>query len=303
MQNSGFLNLNKPLNFTSHDCVGKMRKLLKIKKIGHGGTLDPSATGVLPIAIGRVTRLLQFLPETKAYLAKIRFGLRTNTDDLDGDILERNLSPDLTLEQVKIHLPSFLGEIEQIPPAFSAIKQGGTPLYKLARKGEAVEVPTRIVKIENLEVLNWVEGDFPELELKITCGSGTYIRAIARDLGNLVKVGATLVSLERSLSCGMKIENSLTFSEIEQKIKTDQLILIAPTEMLTHLPEIILDETTGKRWCQGQKITIDHINNLALTSSIRVKNDQDLLLGIGELNLVEDQPLLKAKVVLEPCDK
>jgi tRNA pseudouridine55 synthase len=300
MQDSGFLNLNKPLDFTSHDCVGKMRKLLKTKKIGHGGTLDPSATGVLPIAIGRVTRLLQFLPETKAYLAKIRFGIRTNTDDLAGDILESNLSPHLSLADVKLHLPSFLGEIEQIPPAFSAIKQGGTPLYKLARKGEAVVVPTRIVKIENLEVLNWVEGDFPELELKITCGSGTYIRAIARDIGSLVKVGATLVSLERSLSCGMNIEDSLTFTEIEQKIKTDQLTLIVPAQMLTHLPEISLDETSAKRWCQGQKMIIDSLAHLPLNTAIRVKNEQDLLLGIGELNLVEDQPLFKAKVVLEP---
>jgi tRNA pseudouridine55 synthase len=132
---SGFLNINKPLGWTSHDCVGKVRRLLGLKKVGHGGTLDPLATGVLPIAVGHVTRLLQFLPEKKAYIAKIRFGIRTNTDDLEGEVLESNISSSLTLSDVKIHLPSFLGEIEQIPPAFSAIKKDGSPLYKLARKG------------------------------------------------------------------------------------------------------------------------------------------------------------------------
>ncbi len=300
MQYSGFLNLNKPKDFTSHDCVGKMRRLLHLKKIGHGGTLDPSATGVLPIAVGKVTRLLQFLPEKKAYIAKICFGIRTNTDDLEGEILERNLSSDLTLEDIKLHLPSFLGEIEQIPPAFSAIKQGGTPLYKLARKGEDVAVPKRIVKIEKIEVLKWFCGDFPELELKITCGSGTYIRAIARDLGNLVKKGATLGSLERVLSCGMEIKESLTFEEIETKIKEDNLTLISPEKMLSHLPIFSLKNEIGKRWCQGQKIMIEDSLNLAFNRVIRVKNEDNLLLGVGEFNLIENEVLLIAKVVLNP---
>lgn len=297
---SGFLNLNKPKDFTSHDCVGKLRRLLHLKKIGHGGTLDPSATGVLPIALGNVTRLLQFLPETKAYIAKIRFGISTNTDDLEGDILERILSPDLTLEDIKVHLPSFLGEIEQIPPAFSAIKQGGTPLYKLARKGASVTVPKRIVKIENIEVLNWFWGDFPELYLKITCGSGTYIRAIARDLGILSKKGATLANLERVLSCGMEIKESLTFEDIETKIKENNLTLIPPEKMLNHLPIFTLNDDIGKRWCQGQKIIIEDSLNLGFNNAMRVKNEQDLLLGVGELNLIENEVILKAKVVLNP---
>lgn len=299
MHKSGFINLNKPLGFTSHDCVGKMRRLLHLKKIGHGGTLDPLATGVLPLAVGNVTRLLQFLPETKAYIAKIRFGISTNTDDLEGEILKTILSPDLTLEEVKNHLPSFLGEIEQIPPAFSAIKQGGTPLYKLARKGKNIEVPKRIVKIEKIEVLNWFSGDFPELELKITCGSGTYIRSIARDLGFLSKRGATLANLKRVVSCGLMIEESLTFEEIERKIQEDNLTFISPEKVLDHLTVITLKDEIGKRWCQGQKIEIDDYSNLPFDRGIRVKNEEGLLLGIGELNLTENETILKAKVVLQ----
>jgi tRNA pseudouridine55 synthase len=299
---SGFLNINKPLGWTSHDCVGKVRRLLGLKKVGHGGTLDPLATGVLPMAVGHVTRLLQFLPEKKAYIAKIRFGIRTNTDDLEGEVLESNISSSLTLSDVKIHLPSFLGEIEQIPPAFSAIKKDGSPLYKLARKGEQVDVPKRIVNIEKIEVLNWFEGDFPELELKIICGGGTYIRAIARDLGSLVKVGGTLASLERTLSCGMEINESLTFEQIESNLSQYNLDLIPPEKVLNHLKVINLNEDEGRRWCQGQKIVIDDPADFPFSTPLRVKNDQGILLGIGELYFEENQTLLKVKVVLSPLN-
>ena len=294
----GFINLNKPLGWTSHDCVGKTRKLLGIKKVGHGGTLDPLATGVLPIAVGKVTRLLQFLSEKKAYLAKIRFGVSTNTDDLEGEVLKENIARNLTIEDIKFHLPSFIGEIEQIPPAFSAIQKDGKRLYELARKGKKVDVPKRIVNIENIEILNWFPSDFPELELKITCGSGTYIRAIARDLGEKVKFGATLASLDRILSCGMEIEESITFEDIEKALKENNLSLITPEKLLTHLPFISLPEDTAQKWCYGQKIIIDDTKNLPFDVPIRVKNQDNLLLGVAQLIIVENKPLLKAKVIL-----
>ncbi|MDX2256195.1 MAG: tRNA pseudouridine(55) synthase TruB, partial [Pseudanabaenaceae cyanobacterium bins.39] len=181
----GFISIDKPPEITAHDCVSKLRKLLKQKKIGHGGTLDPMATGVLPIAVGNATRLLRFLPSGKAYIAKIRFGLVTNTDDITGEIVSDRPCSNLNLDTVKDLLPLFQGKITQRPPAFSAIQVDGKRLYDLARRGEITEadVPMREVEVKEIKVLGWTEGDYPELDVAIACGAGTYIRAIARDLG------------------------------------------------------------------------------------------------------------------------
>lgn len=146
---NGFISIDKPPQITAHDCISKLRKLLKQKKIGHGGTLDPMATGVLPIAVGNATRLLRFLPEGKAYDAKIKFGVVTNTDDITGEVLSDRPCPDLNLDDVEKLLPLFQGEITQRPPAFSAIQVNGQRLYDLARRGEIVEsdIPLRSVKV------------------------------------------------------------------------------------------------------------------------------------------------------------
>lgn len=133
---NGFLNLNKPFGLTSHDCVARVRRLLHLKRVGHGGTLDPAAIGVLPIALGRATRLLQYLSHDKAYRATVRFGVRTATDDMAGEVLAADPCPQLTLPEVQKFLPQFLGKIQQIPPSYSAIQVGGKRLYELARAGK-----------------------------------------------------------------------------------------------------------------------------------------------------------------------
>ncbi|MGA1623992.1 MAG: tRNA pseudouridine(55) synthase TruB, partial [Synechocystis sp.] len=198
----GFLNLNKPLQWTSHDCVGKVRRLLKTRKVGHGGTLDPLASGVLPIAVGKATRLLPYLPTAKRYKALVRFGVRTDSDDLAGNIIEEQSASSLTLAAIEAELPHFFGKIHQIPPQYSAIQVGGKRLYELARAGIACEVPSREVEIFKLQILDWRSGDKPELTLMVDCGEGTYIRALARDLGDRLGLGATLAGLERQLSGG-----------------------------------------------------------------------------------------------------
>lgn len=157
----GFLNLNKPFGWTSHDCVARVRKLLRLKRVGHGGTLDPAATGVLPIALGKATRLLPYLPGEKVYQATIRFGVRTTTDDLEGEIINSQPAFGLDLPEVKAALCQFLGKIEQIPPSYSAIQVGGKRLYDLARQGEVVTAPARTVEILQTEVLDWRPGIFP----------------------------------------------------------------------------------------------------------------------------------------------
>jgi tRNA pseudouridine55 synthase len=147
---NGFISIDKPPQITAHDCVSKLRKLLKQKKIGHGGTLDPMATGVLPIAAGNATRLLRFLPDGKAYEARIRFGIVTNTDDITGEVISDRPCPNLTIDEVKSLLPLFQGKITQRPPAFSAIQVNGQRLYDLARRGEIAEadIPMRSVEIK-----------------------------------------------------------------------------------------------------------------------------------------------------------
>ena len=293
----GFLNLNKPKDWTSHDCVAKVRRLLKIRKVGHGGTLDPLATGVLPIAVGKATRLISYLPHRKAYQAKVRFGLQTATDDLEGEILKTCSTLGLTLEKIKPYLPQFLGIIEQIPPQYSAIQRDGKRLYDLARQGKIVEVPSRRVEIFDIQVLGWQEGEFPELDLSIRCGEGTYIRAIARDLGNLLGVGATLAGLIRTESGGMDLEHSMTLEELANRVESQDFSLTSPQTVLTDLPKIILDAETAQRWCQGQKIAVTE-EEFKLNQSFRVLNEDENLLGIGEIVEIETIQRLISKVVL-----
>ncbi len=286
----GFLNLNKPTGFTSHDCVAKVRRILQTKKVGHGGTLDPAATGVLPIAVGRATRLLQFLPTQKAYRAKIRLGIQTNTDDLEGEVIATKSTAHVNLAMVEAVLGKFQGEISQIPPAYSAIKRQGKKLYELARKGEKVEVAPRTVKVEQIEVLAWQPGEQSELEVAIACGPGTYIRAIARDLGNLLGVGGTLANLIRTKSCGLQLAQSTTFEELEAGNQQ----LIPPDLALQHLPQVTLPTTKAQRWCQGQRIGLETNEELNSLEFYRVYGEGAGFLGISAI--VDNQ--LKPKVVL-----
>ncbi len=279
----GFLNLNKPFGFTSHDCVAKVRKILGTKKVGHAGTLDPAATGVLPIAVGRATRLLQYLHHDKAYHATIRFGMTTATDDLEGAILTQQRAPHLSLETVQAKLARFQGMIEQIPPNYSAIQIDGKRLYDLAREGKPIDVPARTIEIYSLQILEWRAGEFPELDLEIACGSGTYIRSVARDLGAELGTGATLAKLLRTESNGFLLRDSLSIEELPAPLmESEQAVL--------HLPEVNLDEITARRWCQGQKIALNLEARI-----VRVKCDR--FLGIGE---VREDGVLVPKMVYEP---
>ncbi|MGJ5630142.1 tRNA pseudouridine(55) synthase TruB [Nostoc edaphicum] len=288
----GFLNLNKPSDWTSHDCVARVRKLLRLKRVGHAGTLDPAATGVLPIALGKATRLLQYLPENKAYKATIRLGVRTTTDDLEGEIINSQPCAGLSLAEVKTVLAQFEGKIEQIPPSYSAIQVDGKRLYDLARKGEIVEVPVRTVEIFHIEILDWREGDFPELDVAIACGSGTYIRAIARDLGAILKTGGTLAALIRTQSSGFDLTDSLTLSDLETKLQAGTFQPFAPDAALQHLLSVTLPATSAQKWCQGQRVSL----NSDVTGMVRVYEEETRFLGVGEL---QDEVLIP-QMVFEP---
>jgi tRNA pseudouridine55 synthase len=268
--------------------------LTKIKRVGHGGTLDPAATGVLPIAVGKATRLLQFLPNTKAYEATIRFGWRTTTDDLEGEIIEQTVASALTLETIQPYLQQFIGKIAQVPPLYSAIQKEGKRAYDLARAGKSVDLPSREVKIDNIEIRNWESGKFPELTLSIHCQSGTYIRSIARDLGNALQVGGTLATLRRTESSGFSIKDSLSLSNLETQLKEKTVSLLPPDYPLQHLYQINLSAEQAKRWCQGQFVVLPE--PIAESSFRSVYQDNGLFLGIGE---AIPPKTLKPKTVLQ----
>ncbi|MBE9185372.1 tRNA pseudouridine(55) synthase TruB [Microcoleus sp. LEGE 07076] len=313
MTTDGFLNLHKPAGITSHDCVGRVRRLLQLKRVGHGGTLDPAVTGVLPIALGKATRLLQFLQHNKAYRGTIRFGLTTATDDLEGEIIHSQPVPDLTLEKVQAALPNFLGKIEQFPPNFSAVQVGGKRLYELARKGEKVELAARNVEVFRLEILDWRSGDFPELDLSIACGAGTYIRAIARDLGAQLNAGGTLACLTRTESSGFSIDQSLSFAELEQQLQENTFRPILPAQVLGHLGTIVLSPEYTKRWFQGQRLPIPETpieGNQKISSNppenltaqppypLQVYDRDGKFLGIGQVASSETSIILSPQIVL-----
>lgn len=293
----GFLNFYKPQGMSSHDCVGAVRRLTGIKKVGHGGTLDPLAEGVLPIAVGRATRLLPYLPEGKAYRAVIRFGLTTTTDDLEGEILTQQAADRLTVEDIAACLPKFQGTIAQVPPAFSAIQVQGQRLYDLARKGRVVTPPSRVVTIHALTVQQWQPGEQPELTLDIDCGPGTYIRSIARDLGDRLGTGATLAHLTRTRSGGFDSAHSLTLDNVTDLVAKQTLELVDPAVCLGHLPAIALPAELALRWQQGQKFPPTQV--IPPNTPYRVLNEPDgTFLGIAQLEEREEGPILKAKMVL-----
>lgn len=277
--------------------MAKVRRLLRLKRVGHGGTLDPAATGVLPIALGKATKLLQYLRSQKAYFATVRLGVRTTTDDLEGEILHAEPVAGLERSTVQAALAQFQGTIRQIPPKYSAIQVGGQRLYDLARSGVEVDVPARMVEVYGIEVLDWRDGEFPELDLQIACGGGTYIRAIARDLGDVLQTGGTLAKLIRTQSSGFSLLESLTLEELTDQLDAGTFQPIPPIAVLQHLMPIALPDATAIRWCQGQKIqdlTVEPSSDNC-QSVRRVHHEAGHFLGIG--TWVESVQLLVPKLV------
>lgn len=251
----GFLNIYKPVGMTSHDVVSVLRRVTKIKQIGHTGTLDPFAEGVLPICIGKATRLIEYLQDDKEYLATVQFGAATNTFDLDG---EKVFTSDkkVSRDDIKEGLKSFEGEILQLPPIFSAIKVKGKKLYEYARKGEEVEIQPRKVVIENIELKNF-DKELQQAQILLKCSKGTYIRSIANDLGKNLGCGGYLIKLIRTQAGKFRIENSVRLDGIDVESN-----LINPLDIL-NLPKIAVDNDDLARIKNGMPIykTCDKIGN------------------------------------------
>jgi tRNA pseudouridine55 synthase len=280
--------------------VAKIRRLLRLKRVGHAGTLDPAAMGVLPIALGRATRLLQFLPQGKAYRATIRLGIQTTTDDLEGDIITQQPVPALAKDSVEAALQSFCGTIQQVPPNYSAIQVQGKRLYSLAREGQEVAVEARAVEVYELQMLAWRPGEFPELDVEIVCGPGTYIRAIARDLGQLLQTGGTLASLLRTESSGFLLADSKPLEELAAQVEQGTFQPLAPEFGVRHLPAIALSDQLARRWCLGQRIAWSDmpIGCPELNRPLRIHHADGDFLGVGQAVLGDrGEAILSPQVV------
>lgn len=237
---NGFVVIDKPAGITSHDVVSRVRRILGTKKVGHTGTLDPFATGVLPVAVNDGTKTIPFLDEgSKTYEALLRLGVSTDTLDMTGTILSESDPSSITSEQFISSFVNFTGAISQIPPMYSAIKQNGQPLYKLARQGVEVERKVRNIEIYSLELLSF---DLPLAAIRVVCSRGTYVRSLADDIGCQLGCAAALQELRRTASGPFRIENAVTLADLEAAAgegRADSFCL-SPMAALCHLPEIQL---------------------------------------------------------------
>lgn len=284
----GFLNVYKPTGMTSHDVVAILRKITKIKQIGHTGTLDPFAQGVLPVSIGKATRLIEYLDDEKEYLAEITFGKSTDTYDCEGAVIS-DCKSEITAPQIFDALKDFEGEILQTPPIYSAIKVQGKKLYEYARKGEEVQIEPRKVFIEKIE-LKAFDDEKQTAQVLIKCSKGTYIRSIAHDLGQNLKVGAHLSKLIRTQAGKFFIENAILLENIKTVVDVEKG-LINPLDML-NLPQIIINEDEHKKIMLGQ--FIENKNNLQEDAFL-------ILVYNNSINAIakSDGSLIKVKKVFE----
>ena len=234
---NGIINLKKEAGMTSHDAVFKLRKILGTKKIGHGGTLDPDVVGVLPIAVGKATRMVEFMQdEGKVYEGEITLGYSTTTEDASGEIVERTpVEAPLDAAEVDHMIAQMVGEIEQVPPMYSAVKVNGRKLYEYARAGQEVERPERQVTIYSFERTSPIcyEDKLARFTFRVKCSKGTYIRTLSVDLGEKLGYAAHMSHLTRTSAAGLQLEDSLTLEEIAQKVEAGQLDFLHPLEIGT----------------------------------------------------------------------
>jgi len=257
-QPCGFLVLDKPAGLSSHACVARVRRAYGLKRVGHGGTLDPAVTGVLPLALGPATRLLPYLSGDKTYRGVVQLGVTTTTDDLEGDVLQRSDLPDAALEPdaLEAALEAFRGPIQQVPPQVSAVHVDGVRAYARARRGETMELAARPVIIHHLTLLA-VDPAQGQLQLEVHCSAGTYIRALARDLGAALGTGGALASLRRTMALGFELNGAVPWDALDPQALAQGAPLPglrSPLAALSHLPQPQLGDGERDGWRCGRQL-------------------------------------------------
>ncbi len=277
MSESGILLLDKPVGLGSNAVLGMAKRVLGIRKAGHTGTLDPMASGLLVLCFGEATKVAGFLLDSdKAYLAEVRLGTVTDTDDAEGEIVQQRPVPDLDETAIEQALAPLRGPIQQVPPMYSALKQGGERLYRKARRGENVERPARPVTIHELELMGW---DGERLRLGVHCSKGTYVRSLARDLGEALGCGGHLSALRRIRSVPFEVSDAVDLDDLREMNRDQARALLKPADQaLVALPEVRLDETASARLLTGQRLAgLDH----RASGLVRVYGPQGFI-GVGE---------------------
>ncbi len=280
----GIINVYKEKGYTSFDVVAKLRGILKMKKIGHTGTLDPDAEGVLPVCIGKATKLVDLITEKdKTYHAVGRLGITTDTQDMTGKIIKSS-EVDISYEELSRVINSYIGEYLQLPPMYSAIKVDGKKLYELARQGKEVERERRKVVIRDIQLLQYV-ADNQEFSVIVDCGKGTYIRTLLHDIGDTLGCGAAMKSLVRTKVGVFSLEEALKLSEIEELVKTDMLTPHIHTidTIFSHYSKLVVTGETQKRIYNGNIFTtgqVPTLNDKELTDTVRVYDSEERFIGL-----------------------
>lgn len=293
---SGAILIDKPSGVTSFKVVSELRKILNTKKIGHTGTLDPMATGLLPVLINKATKLQELLQNgNKEYIAEFKLGITTDTQDITGKIIKEFKNVNVSEEQILSALKKFTGEIMQIPPMYSAISKDGVRLYKLARKGIEIEREKRKIHIYSIKLLNFSKNK-NLVRVLVNCSKGTYIRTLCADIGNYLGCGATLTSLRRTKTCNFSIEQSVKIEELKNLKLTEisEKVLIPVDKILENYEFIVLNKENTKNFLNGRKFSI----NLDIKDPIlRVYCESKIFLGLGKYNF-ENKELATYKLLL-----
>ena len=282
---NGIIILDKPSGFTSFDAVAVMRGLSHQKKIGHTGTLDPMATGVLPVLLGKAAKALNFLPDTdKEYQAAFRLGERRDTGDITGEVVETNAAP-VALEALESVLPRFRGEISQVPPMYSAVSVGGKRLYELARKGVEVDRPARQVTISALELLSY-DPETREGTLRVSCSKGTYIRTLIEDLAQAAGSCGTMTALRRTRACGFTLEDARSLEELKALAGEGKLeeVLFPVERLFSQYPEVTVSAAQARRFENGGGLDLVRVRKAPQEGLCRVKSPEGEFLGLGNVD-------------------
>lgn len=291
---NGIINVYKEKGFTSFDVCAKLRGILKQKKIGHTGTLDPDAVGVLPVCVGNATKLCDMLTDKdKVYEAVLTLGITTDTEDMTGEVLERR-PVTATYDRVLEVIEQFVGTYDQIPPMYSAIKVNGQKLYELARQGKVIERQPRTVTIHAIDILGVTPSEeqpeiVQEVRMRVSCSKGTYIRSLCRDIGEALQCGGCMKSLIRTKVSIFTLENTLSLAEIEECVKNQTLeqVLMPVDNLFLPLPKVVVKKEDCKLLYNGNQLreenfTWENVSNQINIDKIRVYDSEDVFTGIYE---------------------
>lgn len=280
---NGIICINKPKGFTSFDVIAKLRGILKMKKLGHSGTLDPMATGVLPVFAGNATKAISILPDTeKSYLAGFKLGIVTDTEDITGNILEKH-PVSAGREELEKAAEAFRGKIKQTPPMYSAVSVGGKRLYTLARKGIEIDRPSREITVSSFEIheFNLETG---EGQIFVTCSKGTYIRTLINDMGQNLGCGGIMTSLVRTKANGFSLEDCFTLEEIERFRDENRLdsAVISAEKLFSELPSLTLNGKKTQMYKNGVKLRLNELDGFDGKNRYRIYSAENNFLGIAE---------------------